>query len=484
VALAPTRIVLFDSPPSTLAAAFTAFATAKAATCAAAASWFAVRALQPTVDAGTGGRGWAAIAEVDAEAVVERLVAGGWYAGGDARLAGILAVLAGLAAVTSRAAQRRIVWRLEAEVPVGLTPPPTFKQAMDDAVAREEDPWVTAATLRNEVAGGVTAEATRGHTILITRPTAWGGVGRAERVPRSHIVCAAPSTAMQSFRVFRGSGRWEENYLLPAPGWRTEHGAYLKTLLRGDYFRPDDAPPTPDIDLIAIEGFGPYRPAQFADPLHPGIARVAAVVQQASLPPPVAAAAVAALPAASSPFDAAEAAATRTTAAAAAAPSQPADARAPADPHGHAEHHASSAVAARPMAAGAWEEAGRPSVAAGRDDDVAASPEYGTALVMAVTGHIVPPPHPDLPPAPAVPLPGTPYRVERGTVWADFTVPERPSLLEARRISARAAMEGRTPGTLTPRPRPAQLVALDGDDAASAAPALLPPPDDTKTPAA
>lgn len=429
--LAPTRIVLFDSPPSMLAAAATALATAKAAACAAATGWFITRAVQPAVDAATSGGGWLAWRQWDAEALVERLVAGGWYNPADARLAAILAVLAALGAGMSRAAQRRIVWRLEAEVPVGLAPPPTLKQAMDDAVAREEDPWVTAATLRNDVAGGVTAEATRSHTLLITRPTAWGGMGRVERVPRSHVACAAPSTAMQSFRLSRGSGRWEENYLLPTPGWRTEHGAYLKTLLRGDYFRPDDAPPTPDIDLIAIDGFGPYRPAQFADPLHPDIARVAAVVQRLALPPPP-------------------------------TPRAPHLPRAAGDGVGSAASGA-DASGRGPTAALERDDA----VAAPQDgsqpptpDSVASQPEYGTALVMAVTGHIAPPlPH-NAPPVPPVPLAGTPYRVDKGTVWADFTVPERPTLLEARRISAQAAIQGRTAGTLAPRARTAEYVAL------------------------
>jgi hypothetical protein len=61
--------------------------------------------------------------------------------------------------------------------------------------------------------------------------------------------------------------------LLPVDGWRSADYAYLKAFVYERYFR-DEAPPPRDQDVIAIDGFGPYRPAQFADPAHPASARV------------------------------------------------------------------------------------------------------------------------------------------------------------------------------------------------------------------
>jgi hypothetical protein len=67
-----------------------------------------------------------------------------------------------------------------------------------------------------------------------------------------------------------GSARTRKQYLFPVePGWDSEDHAYLRRLVYEEYFRPDERPPTPDASLIAIEGFGAYRPAQFADPNHP-----------------------------------------------------------------------------------------------------------------------------------------------------------------------------------------------------------------------
>jgi hypothetical protein len=82
------------------------------------------------------------------------------------------------------------------------------------------------------------------------------------------LKCAAPNTTFTSFRLNRASGRVVTMYLFPVRGWRSDDAGYLRTLVYGDYFRRDEAPPPPDTTLIAIEGFGAYRPAQFADPHH------------------------------------------------------------------------------------------------------------------------------------------------------------------------------------------------------------------------
>jgi len=56
-------------------------------------------------------------------------------------------------------------------------------------------------------------------------------------------------------------------YLFPVNGWWSDDIDFLKTFLFEKFFRPEPIPP-PDADLIAIEGFGAFRPAQLADPEH------------------------------------------------------------------------------------------------------------------------------------------------------------------------------------------------------------------------
>jgi hypothetical protein len=82
-------------------------------------------------------------------------------------------------------------------------------------------------------------------------------------VPREACEAATGHLLTPNFFTVPG-GRW---YLLPMPGWASDDKAYLKILLYWRYFRNEPAPP-PDESLIEIEGFGAYRPMQFADPQH------------------------------------------------------------------------------------------------------------------------------------------------------------------------------------------------------------------------
>jgi hypothetical protein len=90
----------------------------------------------------------------------------------------------------------------------------------------------------------------------------WGTHSATKR--REEVECAAGSK-LTTHIVTVPEGGW---YLLPVKGWYSDDLAYLKTLLWWRYFR-DEAPPPREDDLIAIEGFGDYRPAALADPYHP-----------------------------------------------------------------------------------------------------------------------------------------------------------------------------------------------------------------------
>ena len=108
-------------------------------------------------------------------------------------------------------------------------------------------------------------------TVVITRPRLWGGGTRSVRVRRRDISCAPANTTFQCFQLAPNPlrPRTIPQYLFPVRGSvKSDDLAYLKTLMFGDFFRPE--PPLPAASsLIAIEGFGPYRPAQFADARHP-----------------------------------------------------------------------------------------------------------------------------------------------------------------------------------------------------------------------
>jgi hypothetical protein len=77
-----------------------------------------------------------------------------------------------------------------------------------------------------------------------------------------------------SFTALGLSGVMERTFaLFPKKGWRSDDKAYLRTMIYGAYFREDEQSPPADTELIAIEGFGAYRPAQFADTMHPRFQR-------------------------------------------------------------------------------------------------------------------------------------------------------------------------------------------------------------------
>ncbi|KAA0151847.1 hypothetical protein FNF29_04253 [Cafeteria roenbergensis] len=88
-------------------------------------------------------------------------------------------------------------------------------------------------------------------------------------VPRGDCEAAEADSLTPNFFTVPG-GRW---YLLPMPGWLSEDKDYLKVFLYWRYFR-DTPPPPSDESLIQIEGFGSYRPMQFADAAHPVAQRI------------------------------------------------------------------------------------------------------------------------------------------------------------------------------------------------------------------
>jgi hypothetical protein len=113
--------------------------------------------------------------------------------------------------------------------------------------------------------------------LYITRPNVFAGE-RTTAHRRSDVSCAPPNTPMTAFRLrprrardgALAGGRPKTLFLFPVePAWSSADLPYLRTLVYGDYFRPTETAPPPDTTLLAIEGFGPYRPAQFADPNSP-----------------------------------------------------------------------------------------------------------------------------------------------------------------------------------------------------------------------
>lgn len=88
-------------------------------------------------------------------------------------------------------------------------------------------------------------------------------------VPRGDCEAAEADSLTPNFFTVPG-GRW---YLMPMPGWLSDDKDYLKVFLYWRYFR-DTPPPPSDDSLIQIEGFGSYRPMQFADAAHPVAQRI------------------------------------------------------------------------------------------------------------------------------------------------------------------------------------------------------------------
>ena len=106
--------------------------------------------------------------------------------------------------------------------------------------------------------------------IYITRPTLFGGTTQSVH-DRKDIRGAPANAIITTFRLRKNNknGREINQYLFPVqPGWKSDNIKYLRTLIYGEYFRKEEVNPVEDKKLIAIEGFGSYRPAQFADPHH------------------------------------------------------------------------------------------------------------------------------------------------------------------------------------------------------------------------
>lgn len=137
---------------------------------------------------------------------------------------------------------------------------------------------------------------TEGDVVHIERPLLWSSKGRKwVTVPRKRITCAPATTTMTSFRLETETGRPMQNYLFPVPGWKSEDLPYLRTLIYGEYFRPEEdkreQERKEEQQHMEIEGFGPYRPAQFADPasplfITPGQAAEEAAQRLATVPSP------------------------------------------------------------------------------------------------------------------------------------------------------------------------------------------------------
>ena len=201
---------------------------------------------------------------------------------GDPRLTGGFLALALVSGYISRAVSNRTVTKLILERPAGrcetaspndsATDGPTNNA---DASAKENEASSKKASNRfaqkpEPVKLAIEAQ-NPDDTIIIHRPKLWSSSDRVLRVRRRDISCARANSTFQGFQLSISDkhGGAIPQYLFPVHGKsRSDDLPYLKTMLFGDFFR-DEPPPPPDSELIAIEGFGPYRPAQFADAHHP-----------------------------------------------------------------------------------------------------------------------------------------------------------------------------------------------------------------------
>lgn len=111
-------------------------------------------------------------------------------------------------------------------------------------------------------------------TIIISTPALLGSGCVSHSYPASALRGALPNSLLQGFRVPARRGRYSERFLFPVePHWKSDDLHALRTLLYADYFRPSERTPDADAARVArelargIEGFGPFRPAAFADPL-------------------------------------------------------------------------------------------------------------------------------------------------------------------------------------------------------------------------
>jgi hypothetical protein len=98
-----------------------------------------------------------------------------------------------------------------------------------------------------------------------------------QAVPLASVQGASSASTVQGFRVDRGGGRLSPFYLFPVePHWRSSDLPALRRLLFAQYFREGEAAAAAaavgsygvsGAQLTAgIAGFGPFRPAAYADP--------------------------------------------------------------------------------------------------------------------------------------------------------------------------------------------------------------------------
>lgn len=99
-------------------------------------------------------------------------------------------------------------------------------------------------------------------------------------VPREMLACGEPTSSFTSFVVLP-VGTF---FLFPTEGWSSDDVEFLRTLLFWAYFRDDSPEPPADEQLIAIEGFGAYRPAEIADPGHPAAQRLRQELEAGATP--------------------------------------------------------------------------------------------------------------------------------------------------------------------------------------------------------
>lgn len=203
---------------------------------------------------------------VQASAMAQKGTAAVAASSGDARLTAGFLALALASGYVSRAVASRTVTKLVLERRPDA--PPRSSEGADGGGRGDKGPGFAPSRAPLKLA----LEAQDPHdTVVIHRPRLWSSQDVVLRVRRGAIACARGSTTFQGFQLSPDAshGGAVPQYLFPVHGaCRSDDLPYLKTMLFGDFFR-DEAPPPPDSELIAIEGFGPYRPAQFADAHHP-----------------------------------------------------------------------------------------------------------------------------------------------------------------------------------------------------------------------
>ena len=127
---------------------------------------------------------------------------------------------------------------------------------------------------------GASAGAVTDDALIITAytPHFFGAGNHVTTFKRSDVLCAVATTTIQSFRVTvgGGGGRVRTFALFPVePHWRSDDIGALRALVYEQHFRKEEEPGG-NVARVAISastlaagisGFGPFRPAAFADPL-------------------------------------------------------------------------------------------------------------------------------------------------------------------------------------------------------------------------